>query len=173
MPDEQEQIGRKATRICAPAFFPDGYCDLEDMDTFVAFRAELTAALRGLGCKERAYGKDATAYYEDECPLRTEPVMLANWVGTLDGKAPIPQRSHYGFDTVGFRVIIRGDGKIQNLARDILADFEPDSGTSEDYEVYSIGCKHVGVEMFDTPLTDKQLETARDLHKIVSGGQPN
>lgn len=169
MPDNQEQIGRKNTRICAPAFFPDGYCDLEDMNTLIALRIELTAALKRTGCKERTYGKDATAYYEDECLPRTEPVMLANWVGILDGKAPAPTSGSYGFDTVGLRVIIRGDGKIQNIARRVLADFEPDANeTQTDYEIYSLGCKHVGTEMHDTPLTAKQTKIARDLHAIIN-----
>jgi hypothetical protein len=82
-------------------------------------RAKVEQRLVDAGLKVVVYDGEARAYTSCETPPREEPVLLTNWRGTEGG---------------GTRVILRGQGEIQQMVEDQIAqigEFEPDEPTEE------------------------------------------
>lgn len=73
---------------------------------------------------------------------RTEQVMLEDWNARLFGEYPEVPRGHYSWDSKGLKVIVRGQGKIQNDVHAIL-DMEPDNSGHE-VVTYTLGYKDIG-----------------------------
>ena len=141
-----ECIGRKHARNYLGSAFPDGYYELEPAE-IQELDAELRRNLTKVSAQERVYDREAAAFHDGTSPLRQEPVMLHSWKGILHGGASVDlTAAQRAYDAVGLKIIIRGKGEIQESVRRVLMDLEPDSNSTEDCVIYSVGCQSVGIE---------------------------
>lgn len=141
-----ERIGREMARNYLPTAFPNGYYEFEP-EEIQQLNAELRRNLAAVNAQERVYDREATAFHDGSSPLREEPVMIHSWKGILHGEVAVDLAStQRTYDALGLKIIIRGTGEIQESVHRVLADLEPDSDSTEDCKVYSVGCKSVGTE---------------------------
>jgi len=142
MPERSKETGRSSARNFLPAAFPNGYYDAESLEELYELDEELRTTLTQAGCREVIYDPEASAYTQDPSQTpRTEPVLLHRWKGILHGDVPFQLGTRRrDFDTQGLRVVVRGQGEIQNLIREVMGgeDVEPTARLGENPETQTL-----------------------------------